>query len=241
MLDGVLIIGGGEGVWSLALRRVLGQVAERVDVVAGEEALASHARVHGPLHDAAFVVAPLADGDLLRVVGRLLQPPLACRAALVLPAAGGPSVFEAHRSGVQRVLRTSLPEVIFAQTALEVAHATAAYRLQLTQEGERPPPEPESAPSCGPSAPWAERHRRASGRLAARMGLSRRQSQVLLLLAFGYEYKEVAEELLCSPATIKRHVHRLYTALGVSDRRQILACVLEQAVDDRERPESSGS
>lgn len=53
---------------------------------------------------------------------------------------------------------------------------------------------------------------------AATHGLSRRELEVLALLAGGRSNREIAEELFISPATVNRHVSNLFGKLGVSNR-----------------------
>ena len=40
--------------------------------------------------------------------------------------------------------------------------------------------------------------------------LTRRESEILDLLAKGYRYKEIAEQLAISIETVRRHVHNIY-------------------------------
>jgi DNA-binding NarL/FixJ family response regulator len=58
--------------------------------------------------------------------------------------------------------------------------------------------------------------------------LSRREREVLALLAEGCHNDEIAKRLTISPATVKTHVHRVLVRLGVADR-------LEAALLYRER------
>ncbi len=45
--------------------------------------------------------------------------------------------------------------------------------------------------------------------------MTKRQIQMLALLASGMTYKEVAASLGVSPWTVKNHVHKAYEGLGV--------------------------
>ena len=50
--------------------------------------------------------------------------------------------------------------------------------------------------------------------------LTRRESEVLKLLAVGMYNKEVAERLDISERTVKNHVSNIFKKLGVTDRTQ---------------------
>ena len=51
-------------------------------------------------------------------------------------------------------------------------------------------------------------------------GLSRREVEILKLLARGLSNKEIAGLLFISPKTVSNHVEHIYTKLGVSNRAQ---------------------
>ncbi len=48
--------------------------------------------------------------------------------------------------------------------------------------------------------------------------LSPREGEILRLLTDGYTNEEIAERLLCAPATVKTHLLHLFRKLGVRDR-----------------------
>lgn len=50
--------------------------------------------------------------------------------------------------------------------------------------------------------------------------LSKREIEVLALIAEGYTNPEIAERLILSPTTVKTHVQNILSKLGVSDRTQ---------------------
>lgn len=59
-----------------------------------------------------------------------------------------------------------------------------------------------------------EQHERAIN------ALTRRELEILAYLARGYTNGRIAEELVLSVGTVKTHVHRVISKLGVSDRTQ---------------------
>lgn len=56
-----------------------------------------------------------------------------------------------------------------------------------------------------------------------RHGLTRRELQVLRLLATGMTNRAIADELVVSPRTIDTHVTNVFTKLGVSSRSSATA------------------
>ena len=53
--------------------------------------------------------------------------------------------------------------------------------------------------------------------------LSKREREVLTLLADRMSNKEIGQQLFISPATVKRHTHNIYEKLNVSDRHEAVA------------------
>ena len=60
-------------------------------------------------------------------------------------------------------------------------------------------------------------------RSAALDSLSKRETEVLNLLADHLTNKEIGQKLFISPATVKRHTHNIYGKLGVNDRKAAIA------------------
>ena len=50
------------------------------------------------------------------------------------------------------------------------------------------------------------------------LGLTRREAEVLRLVAMGKENVEIGDELGISPATVRKHLERIYPKLGVNTR-----------------------
>jgi DNA-binding NarL/FixJ family response regulator len=72
----------------------------------------------------------------------------------------------------------------------------------------------------------SNRQKRASnGRLA---GLTRREHEVLDLLAEGYRQDEIARRLVISPKTVATHIQRILGKLNVRSRAQAVSLVLHE-------------
>jgi len=64
-----------------------------------------------------------------------------------------------------------------------------------------------------------QRRERADGR----PGLTKREAEVLRLIAEGLSAPEIGRRIHLSPTTVKTHLHTLYEKLGVSDRAAAVA------------------
>lgn len=60
-----------------------------------------------------------------------------------------------------------------------------------------------------------------SGSRSAKLLLSDREKEVVLLVARGYRNKEIGGKLLISEQTVKNHLHAVFEKLGVSDRLEL--------------------
>jgi DNA-binding NarL/FixJ family response regulator len=63
---------------------------------------------------------------------------------------------------------------------------------------------------------------------AAHYGLTRRETDVLRLLAKGHANTEIASRLEISPHTVKSHVIHIFNKLGVNDRIQAAVMAVQQ-------------
>lgn len=52
--------------------------------------------------------------------------------------------------------------------------------------------------------------------------LSPRENEVLVLLSDGLLYKEIADQLSISIATVRQHIHKIYDKLHVENRTEAL-------------------
>ena len=65
--------------------------------------------------------------------------------------------------------------------------------------------------------------------LAEDHGLSKREVEVLELVAKGYNAKRIAQEMVVSYNTVKSHLHRIYAKLGVHGQQEVILLVEEKA------------
>jgi DNA-binding CsgD family transcriptional regulator len=60
-------------------------------------------------------------------------------------------------------------------------------------------------------------------RVLDRIDLTKREIEVLKLLARGLSYREIADTLFVSLATAKTHIHNIYSKMGMKNRHKLLA------------------
>ena len=96
------------------------------------------------------------------------------------------------------LLKSEAPEVI-----------VAAVRAAVEGESYFSPPVVEKV------AAWARGERPG--------GLTEREQEVLRLVAEGLGNKEIAQKLIISPLTVRKHASNVYQKLGVSGRREAVA------------------
>jgi DNA-binding NarL/FixJ family response regulator len=66
----------------------------------------------------------------------------------------------------------------------------------------------------------------------ATLGVTRRELDVLQLLADGRSTREIAERLYLSPKTVERHIANLAGKAGVAGRAQLVAFAAKHALGD---------
>lgn len=64
--------------------------------------------------------------------------------------------------------------------------------------------------------------------VAARYGLSARETEVLGLLAIGFSANYIADQLCISPYTAKTHIKNIYSKLNVHTKDELISCVLAE-------------
>ena len=69
-----------------------------------------------------------------------------------------------------------------------------------------------------------------SARIKIELGLTRRQQQLIPLIAQGLTNKEIANHLHISEQTVKNHIHRMLRRVGASDRLQVIDLTRNQGI-----------
>ncbi len=65
-----------------------------------------------------------------------------------------------------------------------------------------------------------------------RLELTRRESELALLICKGWRSTDICEHLGISPATMRTHLRNVYANLGITGRTQLVACVLSSVLSD---------
>jgi DNA-binding NarL/FixJ family response regulator len=179
-------------------------VAEAVD---GVEAIAQ-ARRHRPAVVLMDIRMPTIDG--LTATARVLALPEPPRVLVLTTFDRDDWVYEALRAGasgflLKDVRGSQLTEAIRTVAAGEALLAPSVTRRLIEQFVSRAPERPP------PSLPE----------------LTERERDVLRLLAVGLSNAEIAESLVIGHSTVKTHVNRLLTKLGLRDRAQAVVYAYE--------------
>jgi DNA-binding NarL/FixJ family response regulator len=69
-----------------------------------------------------------------------------------------------------------------------------------------------------------------SARIKIELGLTRRQQQLVPLIAQGLTNKEIGSHLNISEQTVKNHVHRILRRVGASDRLEVIDLTRSQGI-----------
>jgi DNA-binding NarL/FixJ family response regulator len=197
------------------LQAMLARHSDRVelvgDVPATEDILAAATRLSA---DVVLIELALQGANGVDLAAELLveKPPF--RVVIFADDSSERRLFEALRFGAAGYLLKSLSGEQLAD------HLERVYDGELVID-------PTMATTIAIGAAQAEGGRTWPG---SRLGLSRRESEVLGLLASGLSNRLIAAELILGEETIKTHLRSVYRKLGVNDRAQAVAAALRQGI-----------
>jgi DNA-binding NarL/FixJ family response regulator len=123
-------------------------------------------------------------------------------------------LYEALRLGVTGYLLNSVGGAQLAEALAQASQGVAVL-------------DPALATAVALSAAHASGLGGSSG---AQLGLTRRECDVLRLLANGLSNRRIADELSLGDETVKTHLRSIYKKLGVQDRTQAVALTLRQGL-----------
>ena len=188
---------------SAADLEVVGEASDGVRAVAA-------VRQHRPDVVLMDIRMPEMDGITATAALRQLHPPP--QVIVLTTFQADEQVMSALRAGAGGFLLKDTPP----------AEIVAAIRLVASGEAMLSPSVTRTLLSHVGDAQASDRRRSAADRLAA---LSDREREVALAVGSGASNAEVAASLFMSEATVKAHVSRLFTKLGVVNRVQVAIVV----------------
>jgi DNA-binding NarL/FixJ family response regulator len=222
-----------------ALRAVVESLGDKVETVeAGSPGEAREALARNGHFDAVLLELKLGPGDGFVVLRELRRaypaiPVMVVTGSddgrdLIRAVDGGAMAYVHKRSSQEEIVKALetvrlggiyLPEETLA--ALNTARAKAAEQAAAEAAGLAPISGSFSLPPLGSATP--------SPQIIARLGLTPRQTDVLMLLLHGKPNKLIARELNLSVETIKDHVAAVLRSLNVSSRTQAVLAVTQLA------------
>ncbi|PVD02773.1 response regulator transcription factor [Streptomyces sp. CS014] len=114
---------------------------------------------------------------------------------------------------------------------------TRVTAAQVPSSGaSRTPARPEGEPAQEPAAPGG-----GPGADQKPLPLTRRQKEVLNLLAQGLSNRRIGRALHITEQTVKAHLHMVYHKLGVADRTEAVVIALRQGLVQHQRREDPPS
>ena len=127
-------------------------------------------------------------------------------------------------------------DALSGETAMMAVSAVLLYGCSLVMffVARKPSAAPESAlpvsenTQCEASPFSADPSERKTRALAAQVGLSERQTEVLALLARGYTLPAIASALYLSENTVRTHTKKIYAALDVHSKQELIERVSKE-------------
>lgn len=198
-----LLLADGHSLFRQALKTVLDAeddltvVAEAAD---GNEAVAL-ARQSSP--DLALIGTNLPNCDSARVVSQIKEHVPSCRVLVVAAERNEKALLDAIQAGASAFLTKENP----IDGLIEAAHAVHEGQTLVPSE------------MLGGLLTLLVRRRTEHDDALRRMSeLTRRQREVLVLLARGADNDAIAQDLVISPQTARTHIQNILTRLGVHSR-----------------------
>ncbi|MGQ4515230.1 response regulator [Streptomyces sp. DW26H14] len=181
--------------------------------------------------DVALVDLRMPGLDGAEVTARVVAADLGVRVLILTTYADDDAVIPALRAGAAgyltkdatgEALMAAVRDVAAGRTALDPAIQRRLVQLLVSE----PEPAASPAPAAGPAVPAALPPEAE--------GLTRREIDVVRLVAEGLNNRQVAKELVVSPATVKTHLNHILAKLALEDRGSLVAWAWRYGVVDRD-------
>ncbi len=182
--------------------------------------------------DVALVDLRMPELDGARVTAEVVAAGLGVRVLILTTYADDDAVLPALRAGALgyltkdatgEALLAAVREVAAGRTVLDPAVQRRLVQLLVS--------EPVSPPSA--ATPPAEAPAEIQ---AGTEGLTRREVDVVRLVAGGLNNRQVAKEMVVSEATVKTHLNHVLAKLAVEDRAGLVAWAWRHGLADRTQP-----
>lgn len=148
----------------------------------------------------------LPDGSGLDIVRTLRQERAEVGLVVLTMYAGDEYLFAALDAGASAFVNKDAPAAAVLAAARHAATSPTTF----------------SAENLGPAL-----QRRVSASTPAAHGLSKRELEVLVLLAEGHSINQLARRLFISESTVKSHIAKVYDKLGAANRAQALMAAVK--------------
>jgi DNA-binding NarL/FixJ family response regulator len=205
----------GDEITAEGLRAMLARHSDRVELVGNvsvtEDILSAAIRLNA---DVVLVQLAPRSASGLELATELLADKPPFRVVIFTDDADERRLFEALRLGVSGYLLKSLSARLLADHLMRVHDGEVVI-------------DPTMATGIAMRAAHAGGGRMWPG---SEVGVSQRESEVLVLLARGLSNRLIAAELFLGEETIKTHLRSIYRKLGVNDRAQAVATAIRQGI-----------
>ncbi len=202
------------------LRAMLAPFASRVQVVdgvTGDSDIVALPEDVGSMDVLLLDTFARDDGGLQAAAMLLAQDP-PFRVVIYTESRADRHVLKALRIGVHGYLLKTVPAAELVDALEQVAAGEVVVSGDLATRAAR------FAASPAETEPWP----------GARFALTRRESEVLLLLAEGRTTDDLARKLSVGSETIRTHLRHIYQKLGVNDRTAAVAIAWQEGLAVRE-------